>query len=174
MKHATWATICQIKQPDKTNYPVFTQDINFSDPARGESSKSHILIKDFNTFIHSYREEGNKLWVPDCGIPVYVIESLSLSQNLPVGMLCLPCTSFLWRSTNWYRNFFISMSSPDMELTCYLLLKHTYHLCFHFLTTTSCVSLDFIFITHFLSQTLNFTTVFLMFVQGHLQWNFWY
>lgn len=106
-----------------------------------------------------------------CHSCVHNSESLWLSQNLLVGMCCL---SFLCKPRNWYGNCFISRPSPDMELTCYLLLQHTNHLCFHFLPTTSCMSLEFIFIMNFLPQTLISTTLFLMFVQGHLQWNFWY
>lgn len=67
-------------------------------------------------------------WVTDYVIPVYIILRLWLLQNLPLGIYCLHCSSFLWKPRNWYRNCFISRSSPDMDLTCCLLLQHTYHL----------------------------------------------
>lgn len=123
------------------------QDIHFSDPYREESSKSRIPIKDFNTFIHSYREEDDGLLgYRLCYSCVYHSETLWLLQNLPLGIYCLHCSSFLWKPRNWYRNCFISRSSPDMDLTRCLLLQHTYHLYFNFLPTTH-VALHYAFLT---------------------------
>lgn len=92
-----------------------------------------------------------------CYSCVYNSETLWLLQNLPLGMYCLHCNSFLWKPRNWYRNCFISRSFPDMELTCYLLLQHTHHLYFHFLPTTH-VALHYALLTadtdlyHFISN----------------------
>lgn len=115
-------------------------------------------------------------WVPDCVIPVYVI--LSLSERAVTKFTCWDMLCALWflsiETKKLIREMFYFQAFPDIEPTCNLLLQHAYHLRFHCLPTTSCMTLEFIFLMHFLPQTLISTTLFLMFVQGHLQWNFWY
>lgn len=115
-------------------------------------------------------------WVPDCAIPVYIILSLTDKKlivcNKAVRICGLVCNSFIWKPRNWYENCLSSRSSPDVELTCYLLLQHIY--IYVFISFHLGMSLKFIFIMHFLPQTLIPATLVLMFVQGYLQGNFLY
>lgn len=100
--------------------------------------------------MQSYRT----FWNPNCVIAVHVTDSVTVEQFVCcIVLLNLEFPSVETKRLVWKMLYFEIFS---LELTCYLFLQSTYHLCFHFQP----LHMESIYIVHFLPETLLSTPTF--------------